>query len=146
MIRAAVRERHDLTLENLALRQQLGALKRRKRIPRLRRKDRWFWVVLSRIWASWRQALHLVNADTVVGWQWKGFRFYWVRVSQRKSGGRRQASSELGALVKRMAVANPYWGVPRIHGELLKLGIEIPSVRFRGSCRSTGNPLPRRGG
>src|ERR1051326_270180 len=40
-----------------------------------------------------------------------------------------------------MALANPYWGAPRIHGELLKLGIEIPSVRCRGSCRSTGNPL-----
>jgi hypothetical protein len=76
LIRAAVRERRDLALENLALRQQLAVLKRRKRVPRLRRKDRLFWVVLSRIWAPWRRALHLVNPDTVVGWQRKGFRIY----------------------------------------------------------------------
>jgi putative transposase len=109
----------------LALRQQLGVLKRTKRVPRLKRRDRLFWVVLSRIWAPWRQALRMVNADTVVGWQRKGFRIYWARISQRKVGGRPQASSEVRALIKRMATANPYWGAPRIHGELLKLGMEI---------------------
>jgi hypothetical protein len=67
LIRAALRQRRDLALENLALRQQLAVLKKRKRVPRLRKKDRLFWVVLSRIWAPWRRALHLVNADTVVG-------------------------------------------------------------------------------
>ena len=122
---AAFRERRDLALENLALRQQLGVLKRRKGVPRLKRKDRLFWVVLSRIWAPWRQVLHLVNGDTVVGWQRKGFRIYWTRISQRKSGGRPPASSEVRALIKRMATANPYWGTPRIYGEPLKLGIEI---------------------
>src|SRR5215469_17285594 len=124
LIRAAVRERLDLALENLALRQQLGVLKR-KGVPRLRRKDRWFWVVLSRIWAPWRGALHLVKADKVVGWQRKGFRIYWAKVSQRKRGGRPPASSELRALIQRMVVAKPYGGAPRIHGELLKLGIAI---------------------
>ena len=121
----AVRERRDLAFENLALRQQLGVLKRRNGVPRLKRKDRLFWVVLSRIWAPWRRALQLVKAETVVGWQRKGFRIYWARVSQRKSGGRPQASSDLRALIKRMASANRYWGAPRIHGELLKLGLEI---------------------
>src|SRR5215470_4591101 len=57
LIGAAVRERRDLALENLALRQQLGVLKRRKGVPRLRRKDRWFWVVLSGIWTPWRRVL-----------------------------------------------------------------------------------------
>src|SRR5215469_11294956 len=125
LIRAAVRRRCDLALENLALRQQLAVLKRRKRVPRLRRKDRLFWVMLSRIWAPWRRALHLINADTVVGWQRKGFRIYWSRVSRRKSGGRPPASPDVTALIRRMAAANPYWGAPRIHGELLKLGLEI---------------------
>jgi hypothetical protein len=68
LIRATLRERRDLALENLALRQQLGVLKRRKGVPRLKRKDRLFWVVPSRIWAPWLQALHLVNGDTVVAW------------------------------------------------------------------------------
>ena len=122
---ATLRERRDLALENLALRQQLGVLKRRNGVPRLKKGDRLFWVVLSRIWAPWRQALHLVNGDTVVGWQRKGFRIYWTRISQRKCGGRPQASSEVRALIKRRAAANPFWGAPRIRGELLKLGMEI---------------------
>jgi putative transposase len=138
LIRADLRERRDLALENLALRQQLGVLKRRKGVPRLKRKDRVFWVVLARIWAPWRRALHLVNGDTVVGWQRKGFRIYWTRISQRKNGGRPQASSEVRALIKRMATANPYWGAPRIHGELLKLGMEI-------SERTVSRLMPRYG-
>src|SRR5215469_10577937 len=124
LIRAAVRERRDLALENLALRQQLAVLKR-KGVPRLRRNDRWFWVVFSRLWASWRRALHMVNADAVVGWQRKGFRAYWATISQSKSGGRPPASFEIRGLIQRMAAANPFWGGPRIHGELLKLGITI---------------------
>ena len=58
----AVRERRDLAFENLALRQQLRVLKRRNGVPRLKRKDRLFWVVFSRIWAPWRRALQLVKA------------------------------------------------------------------------------------
>jgi hypothetical protein len=84
---AALRERRNLALENLALRQQLGLLKRRKGVPRLKRNDRLFWVVLSRIWAPWRQALHLVNGDRVVGRQQMGFRICGTRISQRKSWG-----------------------------------------------------------
>src|SRR6266568_8412532 len=138
LIMGDLRERRDLALENLALRQQLGVLKRGKGVPRLGRKDRLFWVVLSRIWTPWRQALHIVNGDTVVGWQRKGFRIYWARISQRNSGGRPQASSEVRALIKRMAAPNPYWGAPRIHGELLKLGLEISErtvSRLMPKCR-----------
>jgi putative transposase len=68
LISAAVRRRRDLALENVALRQQLAVLKR-KGVPRLRKKDRLFWVVLARHWAPWRRALHMEKADTVVGWQ-----------------------------------------------------------------------------
>jgi transposase InsO family protein len=67
----------------------------------------------------------MVKADTVVGWQRKRFRIYWAGISQRKSPGRPCVSSEVRSLIKKMAIANPYWGGPRIHGELLKLGIEI---------------------
>ena|SRR5947208_1889347 len=76
LIMAALKERRDLALENLALRQQLAVLKRRKGIPRLKKGDRVFWLEHSRIWAPWRQALHMVNADTVVGWRRKGIRIY----------------------------------------------------------------------
>ncbi len=105
LIVAAFRERRDLALENLALRQQLGVL---GGIPRLKRKDRWFWVVLSRIWPNWREGLDIVKADTVVGWQRKRFRIYWARISQRKGAGRPQVRSDVRAFIKKMATANPY--------------------------------------
>ncbi len=135
LIIGAFRKRRDLVLENLALRQQLGVLKRRG-VPRLKRKDRVFWVILSRIWSHWRKPLHLIKADTVVGWQRQGFRIYWARLSRRKSAGRRQVSAEVRDLIRKMSQANPYWGAPRIHGELLKLGIEI-------SERTVSRLMPR---
>jgi hypothetical protein len=121
---AAFREQRDLALENLALRQQLGVLKR-KGVPRLQPKDRVFWIILSRIWSNWRKPLHLVKADTVIGWQRQGFKMYWARLSRREGAGRRSVSTEVKVLIRKMSQANPYWGALRIHGELLKLGIEI---------------------
>ena len=134
LILATFRDRRDLALENLALRQQLGVLKRRKTVPRLRPKDRVFWLVLSRIWPQWREVLHLIRANTVVGWQRKGFRIYWARISQRNNAGRPQVSSEARALIRKMASANPCWGAPRLHGELLKLGIDLSGASAIKCC------------
>jgi hypothetical protein len=103
---AAFREQRDLALENLALRQQLGVLKR-KGVPRLKRKDRVFWVVLSRVWPHWRKVLHLIEADTVVGWQRQAFRIYWAKISKQKSAGRRPVSTEVRASIRKMSQANP---------------------------------------
>jgi putative transposase len=132
---ATFRNRWDLALENLALRQQLGVLKR-KGVPRLQPKDRVFWIILSRIWSNWRNPLHLIKADTVVGWQRQGFKMYWARLSRRESAGRRSVSTEVRVLIRKMSQANPYWGAPRIHGELLKLGIKI-------SERTVSRLMPR---
>ena len=46
-----------LTAENLTLRQQLLALKCNQKRPQIRKRDRMFWVGLSRAWSSWREAL-----------------------------------------------------------------------------------------
>ena len=62
----ACRGHHELVLENLALRQQLNAVKRTNSRPHLRRRDRLFWIVLARTWRNWRAALVLVQPDTVV--------------------------------------------------------------------------------
>ena len=106
---AAFRDRRDLALENLALRQQLRVLKR-KGVPRLKRKDRVFWVVLSQVWPHWRKVLHLINADTVVGWQRQGFRIYWAKISKHKGAGRHQVSTEVRGLINKMSKANPFGG------------------------------------
>jgi putative transposase len=115
----------QLALENLALRQQLAVYKRTAPRPRLRTVDRLFWVGLARVWIGWRQALLVVSPDTVLRWQRRRFRGYWTQLSARPTGGRPPVDSEITALVRKMAAANPLWGAPRIHGELLKLGIDV---------------------
>src|SRR5215470_9545610 len=64
-------------------------------------------------------------AENVVGLQRKSLKNYWARISGGKSAGRPEVGVEVRALIKQMAAANAFWGAPRIHGELLKLGIEI---------------------
>jgi len=115
----------QVALENLALRQQLAVYKRAIIRPPLRRTDRFFWIGLARLWTGWRQALVIVTPATVLRWQRRRFCEYWTRLSGRASRGRPQVHPEIKALILRMAAANPLWGAPRIHGELLKLGINV---------------------
>jgi putative transposase len=114
-----------LALENLALRQQLAVYKKTLRRPRLHPSDRLFWVSLSRVWAEWRQALIIVTPDTVLRWHRRRFRDYWAKLPRRPKVGRPSINAELVALVRKMVAANPLWGAPRIHGELLKLDIDV---------------------
>jgi len=118
-------EVREVTVENLALRQQLAVMKRQCPRPRLRKTDRLFWVWLSRVCRDWRKLLVIVRPETVVAWHRQGFRLYWRWISRKKPSGRPGVSPEVRALVRKMAEANPLWGAPRIHGELLKLGIRI---------------------
>jgi putative transposase len=120
---AFARTRRQLAIEILALRHQLGVLKRSVKRPRLSNVDRGLWVLLSRQWSGWKQALIVVKPATVVKWHRAGFRRYWTWRSLRK-GGRPGIDPEVRKLIKYMANAN-LWGAPRIHGELLKLGIHV---------------------
>jgi len=115
----------EIALENAALRQQLAVFKRDINRPRLRRRDRIFWMGLRAIWKDWKSALMIVRPETVISWQRKRFNRYWWRLSQPKGPGRPRLSAEIRNLITTMAAANPLWGAPRIHGELLKLGVEI---------------------
>ena len=123
-VRSCLRTHRELALENLALRQQLAVWKARERRPRLTELDRIFWICLSRLWTRWRQSLHLVRPETVVGWHRAGFKWYWTWKSRQRSG-RPVISRELRNLIRRMSYDNPLWGAPRIHGELLKLGVTV---------------------
>jgi putative transposase len=115
----------QLALENLALRHQLSVYKRTMTRPKLRTTDRLFWVGLARVWAGWKQSLVIVTPDTVLRWQRRRFREHWAKFSGRPTVGRPPVNADIIALVRKMAAANPLWGAPRIHGELLKLGIEV---------------------
>src|SRR5437870_11197201 len=115
----------QLALENLALRQQLAVYKRTVPRPKLCTTDRLLWIALARVWAGRRQALIIVSPNTVLRWQRRRFREYWTKLSARPTGGRPPVSAEIKALVSRMVAANPLWGAPRIHAELLKRGIDL---------------------
>ena len=136
-LRAVLKEQRDVALENLALRQQLAVLKRSQTRLKIKQQDRVFWSWLSRTWSGWRATLIIVKPATVIGWHRRGFKLYWTKLSQRRVGGRPAVSLEVRRLIRQMATANPLWGAPRIHGELLKLGIDI-------SERSVSRLLPRR--
>jgi putative transposase len=115
----------QLAIENLALRHQLSVYKRTTTRPKLRTTDRLFWVGLARVWAGWKQSLVIVTPDTVLRWQRRRFREHWAKFSGRPTVGRPPVNADIIALVRKMAAANPLWGAPRIHGGLLKLGIEV---------------------
>ena len=115
----------QLSAENIALRQQLIVLKRNQKRLQVTDSDRLFWVILSRIWSGWRGALLIVQPDTVIRWHKRAFRFYWRRKSQKGKRGRPSINPEVRSIVLKMANANPLWGAPKIHGELLKLGLEV---------------------
>ena len=118
--------RAALQLENLALRHQIGVLQRSIRNrPKLTLVDRLLWVWLSRIWSGWRSALAIVRPETVVAWHRKGFRLFWTWKVRHGPPGRPVISREVRDLIRKMCRENPSWGAPRIHGELLKLGIDI---------------------
>ena len=115
----------QVALENIALRHQLAVFTRERKRPRLRDRDRLFWIALKKLWKDWRAALAFVQPETVIGWQRQRFKRYWWRLSQLKGPGRQRVYLEIRELVRTMVAANPIWGAPRIHGELLKLGFEI---------------------
>ena len=110
-------------MENLALRQQLVTLKRIRPRPRLDDMDRAFWMALKEQFADWADALIIVKPETVVRWRRDAFRRHWAKKSARPSG-RPGISKDLRDLINKMVSANATWGPARVHGELLKLGIE----------------------
>jgi putative transposase len=114
-----------LQLEILALRHQLGVLQRSVKRPKLTAADRCFWAWLSQVWSDWRNALVIVRPQTVIVWHRKGFRLFWTWKVRHGRPGRPQLIKETRELIRRMSRENPTWGAPRIHGELLKLGIDI---------------------
>jgi hypothetical protein len=110
--------------EILYLRQQLIVLKRSAPArPRLKGIDRLIFVCLYRLFPSLLHASIIFKPETLLRWHRIGFRRFW-RWKSRRPAGRPAVSVDIRSLVRRISRENPLWGAPRIHGELLKLGIE----------------------
>src|SRR3981189_2871341 len=122
---ASFRSRAALQLEILALRHQLGVLQRSVKRPKLTASDRFLWFWLSSLWKNWRSGVYIVKAATVIGWHRKGFRLFWTWKIRHGKFGRPGVPQEIRELIRTMSRENPIWGAPRIHGELLKLGIDL---------------------
>ena len=150
-----MRSRAALHLEVLALRHQLQVLSRsRPQRLRLAQADGLLWIWLSRVWNEWRAAVVIVKPKTVIAWHRRAFRSFWSWKRRRRIG-RPSVAPDVRTLILSMSAANPQWGAPRIHGELLKLGIAVsqnnrteagraaktinsvsrPLRRFAGRCR-----------
>jgi len=119
------RSRKRLEAENLALRHQLNVVRRQapQRLP-LRNSDRFLFVWLYRFWPGVLASMVIIKPETVVRWHRRGVKAFWRRKS-RGAPGRPPIAKETRELIREVSIANPLWGAPRIHGELLKVGIEV---------------------
>ena len=124
LLRLASRDRAQLVLENIALRQQLAVYKRSVGRPNITDRDRIFWLTVMRMLRGWRDALVIVQPATVVKWHPNGFRYYWRRKSRSKPG-RPPIAMGVIHLIRRMSIENVTWGAPRIKDELSLLGHEV---------------------
>ncbi len=128
------KKQSDLVLENLALRQQLSIYHHTLKRLKIRTQDRIFWVLFSKIWKEWRDALIVDKPETVILWHKKGFKLFWKFKSRKRGPGRPPFESKTRKLIEDMAKANPLWGAPRIHGELLKLRRDCLEKIFVDIC------------
>src|SRR5215510_6924209 len=125
VLAASIKSKMRLEAENAVLRHQLTVLRRRLQTRvRLTNNDRWVLIMLYRWFPSILQVLTIIRPETLIRWHRSGFRGYW-RWKSRSLGGRPPIEARLRALIRQMSMDNPFWGAPRIHGELLKLGFEV---------------------
>ena len=125
LVRACLLPHATLAAENLALRQQLIVLHRSVKRPKLRNRDRIFWILLSRLWKQWQSSLYTLRPATVVKWHREGFTRYWRWRSRAKKAGRPTIDAEIPELIRQMSRENPLWGAPRILSELQLLGYKL---------------------
>jgi hypothetical protein len=132
------RSRTALQAEILVLRHQLNVLRRKSpRRVSFSNVDRLVFAALYRLAAGVLNALKILKPETVIRWHRAGFRSYW-RWKSRPGGGRPKIPAEIRHLIREMSVANPLWGAPRIHGELLKLGIDVGQTTLQSTWRGEG--------
>src|ERR1022692_3724555 len=106
---AAFKSRATLHLENLALRHQLGVLRRSVKRPKLASADRLLWAWLCEAWSDWQSALVIVKPETVIAWHRKGFQLFWTWKVRHGQPGRPAVSKEIRQLIRKMSRENPLW-------------------------------------
>ena len=134
------RGRPALVAENAFLRQQLAILRRSVKRPRCTPTDRTLLVLLASRLRAWRQALLIVQPETVLRWHRQGCRLVWRRKSRSTAPPTPKVTAETIALIREMAAANRLWGAERIRGELLKLDIRVAKTTVQRHMRQARPP------
>jgi putative transposase len=137
------RSTSELVAANALLRQQLILLRRQVKRPACTRTDRMLLVLLARMARTWKQALFIIQPETLLRWHRQGFKPYW-KYKSRAASAKPKISAETVAFIKEMAGQNRRWGAERIRGEFLKLGIHVSKrtiQKYMGHTRT-----PRRAG
>ena len=111
-IRGLLRDRTELAAEILALRQQLAVLQHKSKRPRLRKRDRIFWALLSRVWTNWRSALLIVQPDTVIRWHQRGFKLFWRWKSRSGKVGHLKIELRARRFIRSQTRNDPSWDIP----------------------------------
>src|SRR6266511_3214760 len=136
-----LRSKSELVAENALLRQQLIVLARTAKRPRITHADRPLLVLLASRVRSWRQALLIIQPETLLRWHRAGFRLFWRRTSAT-SCRRPRIAPDTVALIGRIAGENRLWGAERIRGELAKLGIRVSKRTIQTYVRRARPPRP----
>jgi putative transposase len=118
------RSKAELLAENALLRQQLIILSREVKRPACRKTDRLLLVLLARMVRFWKEALFLIQPETLLRWHRELFRVFWKHKSSARTS-KPKLSPETISLMKEMIANNRLWGAERIRGELLKLDIRV---------------------
>jgi putative transposase len=142
MLTDLARSKSELVAENALLRQQMIILRRQVKRPACTKWDRMLLVLLARIARSWKQALVIVQPETLLRWHRQGFKLYW-KYTSRAASSTPKLSAETVALIKEMARDNRLWGAERIRGELLKLGIRVCKRTIQKYMRQVRTTRPR---
>jgi putative transposase len=136
------RSKPELVAENALLRQQIIMLKRQVKRPACTKKDRILLVLLARAVRAWKQALFIVQPETLLRWHREAFRLFWRRKSRAHSY-KPKVAAETIALIREMAAENRLWGAERIRGELLKLGMHVCKRTIQKYMRNVRTPRPK---
>jgi len=137
-----LRSSASLEAQILTLRCQLNVLRRKlPKRPAFCNFDRLIFVGLYRIASRVVEALTIVETETVIRWHRAGFRLFWRWKSRARRGGPKVAL-EIRQLIRDMSLANPLWGAPRIHGELLKLGVDVGQTSVANYMARHSPPVP----
>jgi putative transposase len=135
------RSRRQLVVENATLRHQLNVLRRGSGRPRLRLRDRLRLLLSASLLPAWRDAIVIVQPETILRWHRSAYRLFWRHRS--KSRNRPRLDADTINLIREMAKCDRLWGAERIRGELLKLGIKVAKRTIQKYIRGIGT---RRGG